>query len=551
MERPVAKVTSSASIKGRILTLEISAEAREFSLFGRMVYLRFRALSGKGDDWEPADYILLGQIVDVIRENSLLEGDVGRQALAMGRSGLGQDLLKATLEVQAAFKVVDGRLRPTELTALPPTGTPVLLVDEDLMSEIAKETEDPFYLGYVLGTDLPLPLSLPDMRREGYAMGIFGRTGSGKSALAKALLAGYARRKGMGILVLDPQGEFALAFRDRDRGSFALPLGHVFREAGREVWTLRVGDLALNRWEVLRELLIEEGFFQDFSMTSQKAVLAASFLVKRLKEEEIPLEDLAEREAFERVLSILKSEEYQTLVYQGEERRNRVARLIDEADPERVYRRWQEITLPFAHGEGRRRIEEIADALGEGKVVVLDLLEAKEGLRLLILEDLLREVGRRGEEAYRKERLFPLLIVLDEAHRLVPGWSVEGRAKRVKGLILDGVRTGRKQGIGWLFISQTLGSLEGELLRQLRFLFVGYGVGMGVERDRLREIAGEEALSVYDTFRDPETQRDGEREHAFMLLGPLSPLSALGRPLFLKAYSSPKRFLESNGHHET
>ena len=44
---------------------------------------------------------------------------------------------------------------------------------------------------------------------EAYHLGIFGKTGSGKSVLAKMIMLAYARYEKMGILVIDPQGEFS------------------------------------------------------------------------------------------------------------------------------------------------------------------------------------------------------------------------------------------------------------------------------------------------------------------------------------------------------
>jgi CO dehydrogenase nickel-insertion accessory protein CooC1 len=43
---------------------------------------------------------------------------------------------------------------------------------------------------------------------EAYHIGVFGKTGSGKSGLAAYVLLGYARHKNMGILFVDPQGQF-------------------------------------------------------------------------------------------------------------------------------------------------------------------------------------------------------------------------------------------------------------------------------------------------------------------------------------------------------
>jgi len=44
---------------------------------------------------------------------------------------------------------------------------------------------------------------------EAYHVGVFGKSGSGKSGLAAYLLLGYARHENMGIIFIDPQNQFA------------------------------------------------------------------------------------------------------------------------------------------------------------------------------------------------------------------------------------------------------------------------------------------------------------------------------------------------------
>ena len=108
-----------------------------------------------------------------------------------------------------------------------------------------------------------------------------------------------------------------------------------------------------------------------------------------------------------------------------------------------------------------------------------------------------------------------------------------------KGLI-DAVRTTRKYGLGWLFISQTLSSLHTEILQQLRIQFFGFGLSMGQEFQSLRQIVGgnDSALRLYSLFRDPQPAFDiAGRQYSFMTTGPISPLSFAGTPLFLSAFN--------------
>lgn len=72
---------------------------------------------------------------------------------------------------------------------------------------------------------------------------------------------------------------------------------------------------------------------------------------------------------------------------------------------------------------------------------------------------------------------------------------------------------------------------------------------MGTEFRKLQEIVGGkgEYLKLYQQFRDPHSAFDvSSREYSFMTIGPVSPLSFSGTPLFLNAYTDADDFLKAN-----
>jgi len=100
-----------------------------------------------------------------------------------------------------------------------------------------------------------------------------------------------------------------------------------------------------------------------------------------------------------------------------------------------------------------------------------------------------------------------------------------------------------------MFISQTLSSLDTEILQQLRIMFFGFGLGLGQEYQALRQLVGSSssALNLYQLFRDPHSAFDDEsRTYSFMTIGPVSPLSFSGTPLFFNAFNNVKDFLAAN-----
>ena len=64
---------------------------------------------------------------------------------------------------------------------------------------------------------------------------------------------------------------------------------------------------------------------------------------------------------------------------------------------------------------------------------------------------------------------------------------------------------GKKYRIGWFFISQTLGGIDDDILKQLRSLFFGFGLALGDEFRKLGEFAGgdQRAMELYQSFRNP------------------------------------------------
>jgi hypothetical protein len=169
----------------------------------------------------------------------------------------------------------------------------------------------------------------------------------------------------------------------------------------------------------------------------------------------------------------------------------------------------------------------------------------------LVIKRLLDGLTYTAESAFRENRFLNTMVILDEAHRLAPREKIENeKQERVRLSLLDAVRTTRKYGLGWMFISQTLSSLHKEIINQLRTFFFGFGLSLGSEFMSLKEIIGGDpnALKLYQSFRDPHSSFDlSSRQYPFMTTGPVSPLSFAGTPLFFTAFNTPQEFLNKNG----
>ncbi len=233
---------------------------------------------------------------------------------------------------------------------------------------------------------------------------------------------------------------------------------------------------------------------------------------------------------------------------------------------------YRDVWLPLArlfqedHAGGRRKVEDALKWLFDPSkatkpILIVDVSrEQAQGLlwndtiQSLVIKRLLEGVTFTAESLYKENQSLNALVVIDEAHRFAPREFAEADAARAVrsaliSALIDAARTTRKCGLGWLFISQTLSSLHSEILQQLRIFFFGFGLALGQEFQALRQLVGSSgtALDLYQLFRDPHSSFDTtSRQYSFMTIGPVSPLSFAGTPLFFNAFSTVGAFLQAN-----
>lgn len=571
-------VVGSPSSTAR-LTVEVLENAATRSLTGEMVWFRF--------EQDGVDHVALGQVTRLSMRNRWHEDPtiltlIRRHAHIDAVSGR-QDTHTAELALGAVFRHEgDGRWRGTRLGTVPRTGTLLYPVSDAVLGHLlASAGDELFHLGTVYGATPRLPMWFrhfgpgPGGAGEAFHVGVFGRTGSGKSVLARMMLVAWGRHRDMPILVLDPQGEFARELRrdaDRPVGGFDLDLRGVLEGLGRQnIVVRRIDELVLDSWELFERLLADSPFFPRLTIKrAENADIAMDILIHTLEKHE-KLADLHRRDVFDRVLTFLASPDVLDAAFATRAPRERVRQVIGNADRDVLYaEHWKPVAALFAEDEHRRPVKRAVEWLVGGKgrdgqpdagrVLVLDLsaeaagragLAWSEHTEAVVIHHILKSLQEVAEKTWQEGGSINTLVLIDEAHRLAPRWPPEDEAARaVRLALVDAVRTTRKYGLGWMFISQTLSSLHPELLHQLRMMFFGFGLAMGAEWQALTQIAGgaEGALDLYRSFADPQSALDARgRRFPFMAVGPVSPLSFSGRPVFFEAFNRAGAFLEANG----
>lgn len=492
-----------------------------------------------------------------------------------------QDTHLGQMVISAVFrKGGSAGYEPSILGTVPATGTPIHLVSDPVLEELLHPYRDQiFYLGHVYGSKPKLPLWFkhfdrgPDGAGEAYHLGIFGKTGSGKSVLAKMILLAYARYPKMALLVIDPQGEFARDMRAaQGGGEFVLPVGDITRKLGKQPVVLTVRNLVLDRWELFQQILFESQFFERLTVPKgENRELACGVLADKLQKAKVKLGALHDRVSFDAAWQLLQDDKVQKVFYRTDASRARFASALNDADPDDFFQDyWSPVAELFREDrEGAKSINKalswlLSQTNADGSprdhrpILIIDLSKEQahglfwnDTIQSLVIKRLLDGLQQTAEYFYRENQSLNALVVIDEAHRLAPRDlpSDDKGMRGVRSVLIDAARTTRKYGLGWLFISQTLSSLHPEILQQLRIFFFGFGLALGQEFQSLRQLVGSSgaALDLYQLFRDPHSAFDTKsRQYSFMTIGPVSPLSFSGSPLFLNVFNTVDAFLIAN-----
>lgn len=484
------------------LTLDLLQEAAEEKVVGALVTF------GAVQDGCPIRVV--GQIVSVELRNRWHEDSVFRNLIK--RTGeippitSRQDTRTAALVVGATFARREGGYEPEVLGMVPPTGTRVRrVVQPDLEEMLALYRDEVFYLGRAYGNDLLFPMwfkhfgSGPGGAGDAYHFGVFGKTGSGKSGLAKYLLTAYARHRQMGILVVDPQGEFSLELSGHQVGTQGFDLNGTIRRLRPDVRVLTIQDLQLEEWDLFGELLVATRFFERLGIpaaSADNARRASEVVEEVLRRQRVTLTNLYRRESFDTALRAFLEPRHAETVYstraRAQQLSDRVAGLLgDHVTCQAAYEEsWLPVADLFREGPTRVRVRRLVHQIleseptffGSRPLVVVDLSEQgnrrfwSEELQKRLLNTLFSTLYQVATATLSTRQPANTLVILDEAHRFAPAGPLDqdSQAYQLRATLQRAVRETRKYGVGWFFISQTLGSLDTSILQQLSFSVSGW-----------------------------------------------------------------------------
>jgi hypothetical protein len=513
----------------------------------------------------------LGGIVTRNRwhEDPVIRSVIKHQGALPALSGE-SDLTSAQLSALGVFLLEDdGRVRRrTTLSTPPPSGTPVFPATADALQSLVHTEPGIFYAGTSPGDGLPVPLTLRHFGPtesggfgEAVMMGVFGQTRSGKSILAAQILAGFAANPQMGLLVLDPQGEFG---RDRfaagdHRVDFSIRrlLGGL--RSSRQVTVTTTDEVALEGAEAFTETLRRAGFFESLGFkgagkereaSERLAGLLAELTdadgkrrpVRDLRGADLPLlvKDLA------RFADVIYASRPGTTPGEGQRAQDVLARY--QLDELRLKRAWAAALTAFRTDTGRVPLSQLIQrVLNDREVVVLSFSQegGADAVPYFLLNEILTRLRHVIHRSFNGGQQSNALVVLDEAHLFAGEHAGEtSDGSRTRTLLAQSIRMTGKYGVGWMFITQTLHDFDKTILRQLQVKAFGQGFKLGADREYVETELGREGFARYCSLPDPK--RTGR--YTFMLTGPIVALGSLGTPLVLQGFRSSDDLIRANPH---
>ena len=557
------------------VVLDIRKEYEDKKVLGEFV-----CFESKGNN---ENVYSLGQITEVKTENKWHEEPsfksiIKRHGHLPHLSG-DADNRVANLNIQSSFKVTNGSTEAAQLSNSPATGVNVHPVNNEFLDTLLKpitEGCNTKILGKAYGSNVNIPFWFKHFGKgkngagDAYHIGVFGKTGSGKTTTAAQMILGYAENhKEMSILIFDPQEQF---YNDNE----ILPKDKKFYQEMLDIGvsdqrykTIKIPeDIALpSSAELFSELLNTTGFIKSFfEINSPEKRRLMQESIERYIESRLNKRSFFQKIDSETLLTDLvkrfceldntkeekdKCSKYISYVYSKGQFRDNLRDLVemrkeillsshdDDKNESGKYIAEFGTVLNLFRSTSQQNVDSMLDNTlkKSGYIYIINLAPnsnkalRNDNVQALLIDIIMSKLIEKSEHLASEGRKSNCLIVMDEAHRYVNSSASEPRLKELNKKIIDSVRTVRKYGIGHMFITQTIESIDQEVIQQMRVFAFGYGLTMGSEFNKIRQIVNDDdATKFYKSFIDPSSNG----KYPFMFHGPISPLSFTGSPLFIE-----------------
>jgi len=527
---------------------------------------------------------VIGQLTSMITRNRWHEDmnfrPMVKRTGKLNHLSIESDIKTALLTIQSSFvennKYSTGsKISLSLLGTSPSTSTPVYIVSNKLLNYLLKPYKYLLtYIGYIFETRVAMPtwfkhfgsdIRDPRAAGEAYHIGVFGKTGSGKSALSAYILLSYALNQHMSIMIIDPQGQFS---KNTD---FGFDWHTSLREIGRKPQIINAAtDLYLIKKDIFPLLLDKRGFYLQLGIKHpNNRENAIEELRKYIRINNVSLQKGAPN-LLQEFLHSLLDDNIMSKIYSSKDKRAQVQSIVEETlnsqqllnDLKNNY--WDPVLTLFvskkSNGKNKYDVRKIATLITKqyeneetAPFYIIDISKAVKGfsmdddIKTLYLGRIIHWIDIIAQENYEKDLRSNVLVVMDEAQKFLTRYVEDEEISLLRNYIINGVKTHRKYGVGYMLITQNISSLDSDIISQLRIFFVGFGL-VGADLARLKDILPDpNALDFYrGSFIDPKNTNN--EKFPFMFFGPVSPLSFSGSPLFMHVFTDINDFKRYNAH---
>lgn len=502
--------------------------------------------------------LILAQMTDLELDNvwhrkEVLKPVIKQRGALQDLSG-DADTKQAVLNMVGVFEFDEtDDLVTSTLNTPPAAGTDVYEITNNVMDAITNGQDGIFYAGRVYGSETKAPLQLrhfgPERNGgygEGRRIGIFGKSGTGKSVVGAELTAGFAQHPDLGILILDPQGEFT---EDRfGQGSeFDFSFHDLLQTARGGFETVNISDVVLETDESFIELLNRTGFFEELGYrSSNKRERLVNNLNHWMDANGIDPAAVTITELIDEVDDLADA------IYSSD----KDIRGNYDRYPGMYGERFDHVQELFVDDPNRTSIDDFLDqVLVRSQIVSLDLDPENLGssyldddeVRNVILSGIMTRFRHRVYVNYREqegaEALANALVVLDEAHDYVKKGTPDDQAlARVKKEVVKSQKKSRKYGIGWMFINQRISDFDLDIYAQLESHIYCAGLGVGADESHIKDVVGTDMYQEYRGLPNPKQSEVYSR----MISGSIVSLGTTGRPIIIEGFDGSDAVLDAN-----
>ena len=572
-EAPVGSMTTpSETGKYRMVLRDYAATAQ---IEGGLVALDYNERDVNGNEVTKTVLCQVSRMSSRNRhhENPILGALLRERGRIPGLSGFAD---QKEVDLLPMDTIVKGTNKHEMPRSIPPTGTDIRLASKADVANFSDQHQALFNIGHLYGAEVPIGLMLKhfgsgeDGWGDAHMLGVFGATGSGKTVMAASIIAGFAARREMGMLIVDPQGQFSGFEFGKDTSKWSWRLDEAFRLVGRgpDVRVVSVNNIALESPSLFAHLLQRYKFFDAFGFMGhdKKEQIVHEFSlflddILREKKRENPNFTLGELELDQEVVQEVAVTG--AGVYADAAKKREKLQEEFQQNPrkgERAKRIWEQVREMFS--KPYKLGDLLDDVLINRKIIILNV-DVDDSIKDLYCAEILDGIKKKAEFLYRiQQGIFwtgdparkykgvetNALIVIDEAHRFAPQSSGKNDdQEKMRATLVDAIRTTRKLSVGWCHVTQSIADFDKGIFRQIQTKILGVGIGTGVDNEHL-ETALNRDKDLIDRYRAlPRPLTTGV--FPFAIIGELVALGNGSRALFVSAPKTQKELIDLNPNH--